>query len=172
MRGAMRCRRRKCCWAFVPPAGKPERLPCPGQRREGVTRVAVRSWSGVALRIRSLRFAGRSSLGNVCQARHEVVPPLGVARDSSLRQSTVDETKTSPGSHRLKVDLDRARSGWDHLVTLPAPGEHHAATGDDFDVLACGDVLRARELDAEPTARSRVELRELSLPANVLDRIG
>src|SRR5437764_14774100 len=36
-----------------------------------------------------------------------------------------DQTEAGPRSHRLEVDLDRARSGRDHLVAFPAPGEHH-----------------------------------------------
>src|SRR5439155_22008094 len=71
-----------------------------------------------------------------------------------------------------QVDLDRARSGRDHLVSFPAPGEHHAPVADDLDVLPRGDVLGARKLDSEFAARPRLELREPALPPNVLHRIG
>lgn len=84
----------------------------------------------------------------------------------------MDETEASARSHRLKVYLDRARSGRDHLVTFPAPSEDNAPIAHDLDVLAGGDVLRAPELDAEPATRTRLELGEPALPADVLDRIG
>src|SRR5881296_3141164 len=126
----------------------------------------------LSLRVGLGCLARRPSLGHVREAREEVVPALAVARDRALRQSAVDQTETSPRAHRLQVDLDGARPGRDRFVTFPAPGEHDAPAGDDLDVLSGGDVLAARELDAEPAARPRLELGERALPSDVLDRIG
>src|SRR5256885_16048672 len=117
-------------------------------------------------------FLRRAALGHVGQSRHEVIPTFAVARDRGLRQSAVDQTEACPRSHRLQVDLDRARSGRDHLVAFPAPREDHAPIAHDLDVLAGRDVLRTPELDAEPAAAARLELREAAFPSDVLDGIG
>src|SRR5438309_5514799 len=131
-----------------------------------------RGHMSLSLRIGVRRYARRSSLGHVRETWKEVVPAFGVARDRGLRQPAVNESQTSARSKRREVDLDRARSGRDHLIALPAPGEHDAPAGDDLDVLPGGDVLGARELDAEPATRSRLELGEPALPRDVLHRIG
>src|SRR6185312_13562343 len=99
-----------------------------------------------------------SSLGNVGEARKEVVPTLAVTGDRFLRESSMNETQERPRSHRLEVDLDCARSGRDRLVTFPAPGEHDATITNDLDVFAGRDVLCAWELDAERTVAPRLEL--------------
>ena len=117
------------------------------------------------------RFASRTSLGDVGQAREEVIPSHGVARDRFSRQPAVDKTKTRPRSHQLKIDLDRARSGRDHLVSFPAPREDDATVADDLDVLARDDVLRACELHAERAVRPGLELGEPAFPTDVLDRV-
>src|SRR6267143_1042903 len=163
----MRCRRRKLLWAFVPP---PKSV---GDRHASVSDERALRGLRLGRGLGVLRcLARRSSLGHVGESREEVVPTFGVARDRFLRQPAMDEPEASPRSHRLKVDLDRARSWRDHLVTFPTPGEDDAPITDDLDVLAGRDVLRTWELDAERAAAPRLELGEPALPSDVLHRIG
>src|SRR5256885_279981 len=163
----MRCRRRKWLWAFVPPAESlsDRHASVSGERALRGLRLGR---GGGALGC----LACGSSLGHIREAREEVIPTFGVARDRFLRQAAVDETQARPRSHRLQVELYRARSGRDHLVTFPAPGEDDAPIAHDLDVLAGRDVLRTPELDAEPAVPARLELREAALPSDVLDGIG
>src|SRR5207249_11545113 len=117
----MRCRRRKWLWAFVPP---PKSL---SERHASVS--GGRALRGLRLGrgLGVLRcLARRSSLGHVGETREEVVPTFGVARNRLLRQPAMHETEAGPRSHRLKIDLDGARSRRNHLVAFPAPREDHA----------------------------------------------
>src|SRR5687768_13458300 len=85
--------------------------------------LSLRFGSGV------MRWVGTrlTALGDVREAREEVVPTFGVGRDGLLRQAAVHEPKARSLSVRLEVDLDGA-GAWRHQgVVFPAPGEHHAA---------------------------------------------
>src|SRR4051812_47504252 len=106
------------------------------------------------------------------EPRNVVIPTMSVLLDGVLvGQVAVHEPYDGRVAVRRERDLDGAGAGWDAVVALPAPGEHHAAGWVDLDVLPHCDVT-AVDVDAVAPAGRGLELGVVALPARHLVGVG